>query len=410
MSEFASVPCTVCGCVCDDLRVSTAGDRIVSAANACGLATPWFLGQNSSRPPAAEIDGVPTEPDAAYARAAAILQRARNPLIYGLGRCSTAGLRAAAALADRLGATIDTTDHAPSIVAMQQVGESTCTLGEVKQRADLVIFWGCDPLRTHPRLVERYCPPRPGRTFVVVDEAETETTKAVDEFVRVTPGRHWEALWELRVLATSKSSAASGGGSNGMAAIRNLFGRMKSCKFGIVFYGPRLAAGPNAHRVVEALFQLVADLNRQSRFYARWMGPLGDVAGAGDLLTWQFGYPFGINLAAGFPRYNPGEFTGPDVLARNEVDACLLAGSESVREFPDIARDRLRTIPMILLDPADADPVVPAAVKFTTATFGIHCPGTAHRMDNVTMPLPTLLSTSYPDDGEVLNELLKRIA
>ena len=62
-------------------------------------------------------------------------------------------------LADRLGATIDTTaslGHAPSVMAIQQAGESTCTLGEIKNRADLVIFWGSDPVETHPRHLERY--------------------------------------------------------------------------------------------------------------------------------------------------------------------------------------------------------------------------------------------------------------
>ena len=293
-------------------------------------------------PSAAEIDGVPAALDAAYDRAAEILRRAKNPLIYGLSRSTTAGQRAAAALADRLGATIDTTastGHAPSIMALQQVGESTCTLGEVKQRADLVIFWGCDPLKTHPRHIERYCPPRPGRTIVVVDEAETESATVADIFVRVTPGQHWEALWTLRLAVkgslrmsplTPNPSPPRGEGNQ----LADLAERMKSCRFGIVFFGAGITKGPNAQRTVEALLQLVTDLNKHTRFYARRMRRFGDVAGADSVLTWQFGYPFGVNLAAGYPRYNPGEFTGPDMLARKEVDACLLVGGETIQDFP----------------------------------------------------------------------------
>ena len=208
--KISSVACTVCGCVCDDLTVTTEGDRVVSAGGACRLAEPWFLSQNATRPPHAEIDGSPAEPEAAYSRAAEILAAARNPLIYGLSRSTTEGQRAAVALADHIGATIDTTastGHAPSIMALQQVGESTCTLGEAKNRADLVIFWGSDPLTTHPRHLERYSGDATGRWIggradrfiVVVDETETETAKAADLFIKVEPGRHWEALWELRV-------------------------------------------------------------------------------------------------------------------------------------------------------------------------------------------------------------------
>ncbi len=177
-TTFTDVACTVCGSVCDDLRVTVAGGRVLSADGACRLAKPWFEALNDPQPPVAEIADSPVSLAEAYTRAAELLTASRYPLIYGLSRSTTEGQRAAVALADKLGATIDTTastGHAPSIMALQQVGESTCTLGEVKQRADVVIFWGSDPLVTHPRHIDRYCPPRPGRTIVVVDTRETET-------------------------------------------------------------------------------------------------------------------------------------------------------------------------------------------------------------------------------------------
>ena len=153
MQTHTSVACTVCGCVCDDLAVTVANGRVTQVRGACHLAEPWFLAQNASAPPAARLDGRPVEPGAAFARAADILRAARYPLVYGLSRSTTEAQRAAVALAEKLGGTIDTTastGHAPSIVALQQVGESTCTLGEVKNRADLVVFWGSDPVVTHP--------------------------------------------------------------------------------------------------------------------------------------------------------------------------------------------------------------------------------------------------------------------
>ena len=75
----------------------------------------------------------------------------------------------------RVGATIDTTAslcHGPSLMALQEVGESTCTLGEVKNRADLVVFWGIEPGREPPASLRAlFRPPggtihspRPGRS------------------------------------------------------------------------------------------------------------------------------------------------------------------------------------------------------------------------------------------------------
>ncbi|MDB5311081.1 MAG: hypothetical protein JWO38_5283 [Gemmataceae bacterium] len=441
-----NVACTVCGCVCDDLAVTVDGGRVVRAEGACRLAEPWFLGQNAAHPPAAEVAGRPADPGAAYDRAAELLRGARSPLIFGLSRSTTEGQRAATALADRIGATIDTTastGHAPSLMALQQVGESTCTLGEVRNRADLVIFWGSDPARTHPRHLERYSADpvgrfvpggRKDRFVVMVDDHETESAQLADLFIPVPAGRNWEALWTLRMLvrgiepgpnppapfpkreggvgvgSSSPPFSGEGPGEGFLGGqLRDLVARMKSCRCGVIFFGSGVTRERLAHRTVEALLQLVTDLNEYTRFYARRMRRYGDVAGADSVLAWQTGYPFGVNLARGYPRYNPGEFTGPDMLARGEVDVCLIVGGETAADLPDAAVAQLRRIPVILLDPPGVDPLVPAAVKFTTAVYGVHRVGTAYRMDEVPIPLRVILPTDYPSDGEVLGEMLKRV-
>jgi len=293
------------------------------------------------------------------------------------------------------------------------VGESTCTLGEVRARADLVIFWGSDPVRTHPRHLERYSAGpigrfvpegRKGRFVVVVDEEETESARVADCFLRASPGRHWEMLWALRMLVREITPDTVPDG------LADLATRMKSCQCGVIFFGAGLTRERLAHRVVEALLQLVTDLNEHTRFYARRMRRYGDVAGADSVLAWQTGYPFGVNLSHGYPRYNPGEFTGPEMLARGEVDVALIVGGETAADFPPAALDHLRRIPVILLDSPGAPPVVPATVRFTTAVYGVHRPGTAYRMDEVPIPLRVILPTDYPSDGEVLGELLRRLS
>ena len=212
MELIENVACTVCGCVCDDLRITVDGGRITKAEGSCPLSEPWFLGQDQRQPPFAQIEGQPASLETAVIRAAEILRASRSPLIYGLSRSSTEGQRAAVALADQIGATIDTTAslcHGPSVLALQQAGESTCSLGEVRNRADLVIFWGSNPVQTHPRHFERYSVHPSGqfvpggradRFVVVVDVKQTASTAAADMFLQVEPGRDFEALWTLRSL------------------------------------------------------------------------------------------------------------------------------------------------------------------------------------------------------------------
>jgi formylmethanofuran dehydrogenase subunit B len=409
-----NVACTVCGCVCDDLRLTVDEDRVTRAEGACHLAEPWFLGQDARQPPAALIEGRPVPLEDALARSAEILGAARYPLLYGLSRSSTEGQRAAVSLADHIGAVIDTTAslcHAPSVMAIQEAGESTCTLGEVRNRADLVVFWGSNPVESHPRHFERYSVEpvgefvpegRSGRTVVVADVRLTPTAEAADLFLPVEPGRDFEALWTLRGLVRGLPVDESASTGAPLPLLRALAERMKSCRCGVVFFGLGLSMTGLGHRSVEALLLLVRDLNDHTRFYVRRMRVQGDVTGADSVLAWQTGYPFSVSLGRGYPRYNPGEFSAQDILERGEADACLLVGSEGVARFTPAAVAHLRRIPTIVLDYPTAEPLVPPTVGFTTAVYGVHRPGTAYRMDEVPIPLRAFLPTAYPSDHDVL--------
>ena len=422
MEFFEHVACTVCGCVCDDLRITVEQGRISRAEGACKLAEPWFLGQDRCKPPAARIAGEPVPLEEAVDRAAQLLRRATSPLIYGLSRSSTEGQRAAVALGERIGATIDTTAslcHAPSVVALQEVGESTCTLGEVKNRADLVIYWGCNPLDSHPRHLERYSLDPPGRflprgrmdrVLVVADVKPTGTAERADFFLQVEKGRDFEALTSLRAMVRGGSVEGSAATGAPLHLLRELAERMKKCRYGIVFFGLGLSMSGLGQHNVAALLLLVRDLNDYTRFSARRMRVPGDVTGADTVLIWQTGYPFSVNLARGYPRYNPGEFSAQEMLERKEVDACIFVGSEGVSRFSDKAVNHLRGIPTIVLDyPTVESPIVPT-IGFTTAVYGIHRPGVVYRMDGVPIPLRKVLTSEYPSDHELLTRLADQLA
>jgi formylmethanofuran dehydrogenase subunit B len=403
--------------------LTVSGDRIVRAENACALSDPWLLGQNAEFPPAAEIEGRPARQEEAVARAASILRNARNPLIYGLSRSNTDGQRAAVLLAESLGATIDTSAslcHAPSLMALQQVGMVTCTLGEVRNRADLVIFWGSDPVSTHPRHWERYSVEPTGRFIpdgrgnrfvVVVDTVRTASADAADLFIPIEPGRHFEALHVLRALVQGSreeiSNAACDCDKTSVPLMAELARRMKASRCGAIFFGVALAQGDMGHCNVQALLQLVTDLNDCGRWYAMAMRVQGNVVGADSVLLWQTGYPFAVNMARGYPRYNPGEFSVQGLLERGEADACLIVASETLNWLSPMAVDHLRRIPTVILDPPGVESAVAATVRFRTATPGIHLDGTAYRMDGVPVPLRAVLPTPYPTDQQVLADIQK---
>src|SRR5690606_23221433 len=105
--------------------------------------------------------------------------------------------------------------------------------------------------------------------------------------------------------------------------LERLADMMRKCRCGVIFFGLGVTRQRLGHQSVEALLRLVTDLNAHTRCHARRMRVPGDVTGADTVLCWQTGYPFSVNLAKGYPRYNPGEFSANGLLERQEVDACL---------------------------------------------------------------------------------------
>ncbi len=86
--------------------------------------------------------------------AARLLGKGRSPIILGLGRSTNETVAVALELADRIGAVVEpggSSASAARVLAFQRVGSVSATLGEVKNRADVVVFWGDDPVVSQPR-------------------------------------------------------------------------------------------------------------------------------------------------------------------------------------------------------------------------------------------------------------------
>ena len=134
---------------------------------------------------------------------------------------------------------------------------------------------------------------------------------------------------------------------------QDLMDRMKTAKFGVIFFGMGLTMTRGKHANSEALLALTRDMNKHTRFVCKPNRGHGNVTGADNVVTWRTGYPFGVNLGRGYPRFNPGEYTTSDVLARGEADAALIIASDPMANFSQPAREHLKSIPYIALDPKE---------------------------------------------------------
>jgi formylmethanofuran dehydrogenase subunit B len=404
--------------------------------------------------------------DEAVHKAAEILANANYPILYGWSSTNCEAQRVGVELAEEIGGVLDNTSvvcHGPSILSVQEVGISTCTLGQIRHRADLIIYWGCDPWSAHPRHLERYTsftegkfegsewkaylqkvksaagkkkiasaqrrefikfrpqpqtqaclvngPPqilkKEGRRLVVIDVRKSMTAEMADYFIQVEPNKDFEILQTLRALVRDQELDVDKVGGVPVEYLEEVADAMVNCNFGVIFFGMGLTQTAGKFRNIEIAISLVRDLNRRTKFVIMPMRGHFNVTGADVVSTWQSGYPYAVDFSLGYPRYNPGETSCVDILLRGESDASLIIAADPGANFPKRAVEHMVKNPLIVIDPHMNATAMLGDVVIPSAFAGIEVGGTAYRMDNVPLPLKKVVE---PPEGILPDEeILKRI-
>ena len=418
------VVCPFCGCLCDDLDVEVDGQKIIKVQNGCALAESTLTGDNRLPAPISRKSGgwqeIPYED--AIREAAEILTDADRPLLYGWSSTHGEAQSIGVHIAELIGGVIDNTStvcHGPSILAIQEVGHPGCTLGQVKNRADVVIYWGCNPTEAHPRHMSRYTTFATGffvpeaqkdRTVIVVDTRRTESAEIADEFIRIERGTDYEVLSALRAIVRGKGSVLPR--EIGGAAREQLFRVAEICmkaKFGAIFFGLGLTMSTGKYKNVRNAIELTDELNRHTKFIISPLRGHANVYGSNEVFTWITGYPYAVDFSRGIAFYNPGETTAVDILRRRECDAALIVASDPGAHFPHEAAAHLAKIPTILIDPHLTATTPLCRLQIPCTMAGIDAEGTAYRMDGVPIRYKKLIESSYPDDADILKRIHDRI-
>ncbi len=424
MRTATDVVCPFCGTLCDDLEVDIDdAEKIIATRNACIIGDNKFMtAQAPDRHlhPRIRKGGelVECTMDEAINKSAEILVNAKHPLLYGWSSTHCEAQEAGMALAEDLGGTMDNTSvccHGPSVLAIQTVGIPSCTLGEIINRADTVLYWGCNPTNAHPRHMSRYSLYKRGfftergrsdRTEIVVDVRKTETARNADIFIQPEQGRDYELMNALRVALRGEPLPESVAGIP-RVEIEKVAQTMKDSRFGIIFFGMGLTMTRGKHRNIDIAISLTRDLNTYTKFLIMAMRGHYNVAGADQVSQWECGFPYAVDFARGFPRYNPGETSATDILARKEADAALIIAADPGAHFPINMVRTLASIPMIAIDPHVTPTTEIASVYIPSAIVGIEEAGSAYRMDNVPIRMRKVVE---PPEGVLTDkEIIERI-
>jgi formylmethanofuran dehydrogenase subunit B len=342
-----NVPSPFCGIASDDLKIEVSGSSVRVLANGDAVTIPGFEQPVTDTSP--RVAGEPASLDAAVQRAAAILKEARLPVFSGFG-ADVNETRAALALIDKAGGVFDQAragDGVRNLLALADSGWIATTLGEVKNRGEVLLVFGSDVEAAFPRFFERFVWNE--ETLFGLDPAKREVIylgrapsgdAAVSpdgrrpQVIECAPEHLPELAAVLSALARGASLQAETAGGVPVAVLEGVVDRLKRSRYGVVTWVAGQLGFPHADLTVQQVCQAVTALNEETRAAVLPLGGQDGDRTASQVCAWLTGYPTRVSFARGFPEYDPYLNDASRLLAEGEADALVWVSSLSAAPPP----------------------------------------------------------------------------
>lgn len=387
----ATITCLGCGCGCDDISVTVRGDRIVETSPSCPIEQTWV--GDGVVPWEVLRAGQPVPIEVALDEAAAVLSHsAGRALVYLAPDLTSQAQRLAVGVADVLRASLDTATSdtaAAGLLAAQRRGRATATLGEIRNRCDVLLFWGVDPRHRYPRYLTRYAVEpsgthvpegRGGRFIISVTIGSDKGPPDANLTLALEPP---EEITALSLMRAAISGHQPGELSPQLRQAVALVPKLTAARYAVLVHDAEPTEGSGNPLRAEGLIALTQALNGPTRAALSSLRSGGNRPGAESVLTWQTGYPFAVDYSRGHPRYSPGE-RGLERLAAGGFTAALVVGTPGVGDKAAEALSRIKTV---VIGPRASEATFRPHVAIDTGVAGIHEGGTAYRMDEVPLAL-----------------------
>ncbi|KFI24083.1 formylmethanofuran dehydrogenase subunit B [Nitrosococcus oceani] len=414
---WEEVPNPFCGIAADDLKVKVEGNRLTIIENGCPVTQPAFEQEIGDSTP--QIQGKTARLETAIARTVKLLRQSRFPLISGLAT-DVEGVRAALALADYYGAVINHMDSEATLrnmLALQAGGWITTTLGEVRNRVDLLLVVGSDIEPCFPRFFERYI--WNPETLFGQDTAQREIIylgQSPSGQAAFGPNGHApliipckqeklpEVVAVLRAQVAGRPLQAESVAGITMEKLAALANRLKQAQYGVITWAAEQWTFPHAELTTQMLYEIIMALNKTSRCSGLPLGGRNGQVTANQVCTWQTGYPVPISFARGYPDYDPYHYNTKRLLESGETDTLIWISAFDQNDTPPTT-----SIPTVVLGRAGMNFTQVPEVFIPIGTPGVDHAGHTYRTDNViAVPLRKLRDSGLPSTAKIINTMLER--
>jgi formylmethanofuran dehydrogenase subunit B len=403
--------CTGCSLLCDDIDVDFEGAKVKKTMNLCRKGRGHYDSLRVDRL-APAVDGTEVGIDDAVSKAAEVLAGAENLLLFGWGNSTLAAQLAGVELAKKLGSAIDDPSSYSQGLLTEKIlkGElPSCTFDDVRNFADVSIYWGDDPSSSHPRHLSRFSYfPRgekrqrgyeEDREAIVIDVRKSPTAQiAADGFFKIPPGGDAELMEALMATLGGKIPKVED-----KKRMLNLGTKLRKAKFGVIFTGLGLAHSLGGN--LNGFLSLVGKLNELTRFSV--IPTLGDynTRGFNQTLFDETGHVNSVSFGDGVdhgPEFGIAKYLGA-------CDAVMVVGSDPAAVLPVSLAKTLAKVPMVAVNSHRTLTTDAAKVTIPIAVAGLEAGGSALRTDGVNVDFDAVVKSDYLADVEVVERIMEAV-
>ncbi|HUV82689.1 MAG TPA: formylmethanofuran dehydrogenase subunit B [archaeon] len=413
MEQSVTWTCTGCALLCEDIQVIINNNKIEKVENACLKGKARLFG--CKHPARSTINHADADISEAISQAARILKYSENPLLYGWSNSTSEAQHAGIELAQSLGAVIDSTSSFCQGITINEIFKNNlpaCTLEDVREKADVIMYWGADPMSSHPRHLSKYSYfPRgemrqkgyeEDRTAICIDVRQSRTAKICkDQFYMIPPQGDAEFINSLIVGLSGRVPKLD----YDIKRILELAATLKKAEFGVIFVGLGLIYSIKSQ--MQLLLELINKLNEFSNFYLIPMAGHFNMRGFNHNLFEKTGFVHRVKFADEGIRSGI-EYSVIEQL-KNGADAAVIIGSDPLTSLPASVSRRLKNIPVILIDPCMNLTSKVADITIPCSVSGIGVGGTAIRLDGQTQEISSLIESSGLSDEVIIRRIMKEL-
>ena len=411
-NTWQEVASPFCGIAADDLVIEVEGNQIKVVENGDAINTPAFEAPLGDIQPRIKGETVTLEQAVSYM--AEQLRSSKQPVIAGLGTDLNGG-RAAMALADKSGASVDSQFSAAAfrnILVLQDTGYMTTTLTEARNRADVFVVVGSDIESSFPRFYERVVWPKESMFDLDINQRQIiYLGKAPSGDAAVSPdGRKPqvlacedtdlpEVLSVLRALIKGKTVQAQQVGGIDIKDLQALTDTVKAANYSVFTWSGTLLNYDHAETSIQMLSEAIKELNKDTRSSGLPLGGKQGDTTINAVASWQSGYPMRSSFQRGYPEYDPYIFNSERMLANGEVDTLIWVNAFNQAGLPPKSQAQTFVLGRSGMQfETEPDVYIPVGVP------GIDHEGRTFRCDSVvSVPLKKLRDSGLPSVFDVLS-------